>query len=72
MHTQLQKEACEHNYKIFSTRGMYGTVLKLDMPATLNLELTVALDKLLIYYGAIPEQEHRRIILEKPTNEIKL
>jgi hypothetical protein len=72
MQTQAQKEASEHNWKIFSIRGMYTAILKLDMPYLLKLELTRNLDSLLIYYGALPEQEHRRVMLNDHTYEITL
>jgi hypothetical protein len=72
MQTQAQKEASEHNWKIFSIRGMYAAILKLDMPYLLKLELTRNLDSLLIYYGALSEQEHRRIMLNDHTYEITL
>ena len=72
MQTQQQKEAREHNWKIFSIRGMYAAILKLDMPIHLKEGLTCLLDSVLEYYGALPEQEHRRIVLNDPTYEIEL
>lgn len=72
MQTQQQKEAREQNWKIFSIRGMYAAVLKLDIPTHLKEEMLTLLDKVLRYYGALPEQEHRRIVLDDPTYEITL
>jgi len=72
MQTQAQKEAREHNWKIFSIRGMYAAILKLEIPTKLKEELLFLLDEVLVYYGALPEQEHRRIILNDATYTIEL
>jgi hypothetical protein len=72
MQTPLQKETREHNWKIFSIRGTYAAVLKLDIPAHLKKKILTLLDEVLRYYGALPEQEHRRIVLSDPTYEIEL
>ena len=72
MQTQAQKEARELNWKIFSIRGVYAAILRLDIPNKLKEELLFLLDEVLIYYGALPEQEHRRIILNDSSYEIEL
>jgi len=72
MQTQAQKEARETNWKIFSIRGIYAAILKLDIPTRLKIDILFLLDDVLRYYGALPEQEHRREILNDNTYEIEL
>jgi hypothetical protein len=70
--TTRQKEAREQNWKIFSIRGVYAAIIKLDIPPVLKTKICELIDEVLQYYGALPELEHRRIILKDDTYTIDL